>query len=85
MNTKPVLGEMKIVDMGGSIVVLFDNLAQGKVSKSWVKGLPKNTTDDRLFVGYTRAALHGEGRNHLRTGHMHENDQRKIAEARTLV
>jgi hypothetical protein len=87
MDSKPVLGKMKIVDMGGSLVALFDNLSKGKSCISYCNktGARNENADERDFVGHTAAALHGIGRNKLITTQMHQDDCAKIADARRLI
>lgn len=88
MAAKAILGEMKIVDMGGSLVVLFKNKSQ------WTKieerrfhktGTTTITIDERPFRGYTHDTLFGMGRNPLRPLFMHPDDQQKIVDAKNAM
>jgi len=87
-DVKPILGDMKIVDMGGQQVALFKNLCQWTgvtVRHFHASSATTVNVDDKPYIGYTHAALFGVGRNPLVTIFMHPADQQKITDAKNAI
>ena len=87
-QNKPVLGEMKIVEIGGSCVALFKNNRQwtSVTSRHFHEtNITQTTLNTKPYVGYTHNALFGMGRNPIDTRFMHPDDQQKIADAKNTM
>jgi len=87
-NKEPILGDMQIVDMGGSHIALFKNLNQWTgltVRHFHASSITTVDVNSKPYIGYTHGALFGIGRNPLMTRIMHPDDQQKITDAKNAM